>query len=90
MDFDHARVREVALVGDDLSELAAVVRSALRPHLVLAGGPAGAGQPPLMAQRTEVEGRPAAYVCEGFACRAPLTDPAELASALDDHGYPQA
>ena len=31
------------------AELAAVVRSAFRPHLVLAGGPEGASEPPLLA-----------------------------------------
>ena len=67
-------VREVALVGDDLGELAAVVRAAYRPHLVLAGGAEGeADAPPLLAERTAVDGEPAAYVCERFACKAPVT-----------------
>jgi uncharacterized protein YyaL (SSP411 family) len=82
IDFDLAQVREVALVGSDLDELAAVVRSELRPHIVLAGGPEGVKEPPLMAERSEVDGLPAAYVCEGFACRTPLTDPAELSAQL--------
>ena len=86
IDFDLAQVQEVALVGGDLDELAAVVRSELRPHVVLAGGPEGADEPPLMAERHQVDGRPAAYVCEGFACRAPVTDPGELASLLGDPG----
>ena len=42
LDFHLSPTREVALVGDDLGALAAVVRSELRPHLVLAGGPEGA------------------------------------------------
>ena len=86
IDFDRAQVREVALVGSELDDLAAVVRSRLRPHLVLAGGTAGTNEPPLMAERSEVDGRAAAYVCERFACRAPVTDPSELASALGDPG----
>ena len=41
LDFHLAPTKEVALVGDDLAELAAVVRAGYRPHLVLAGGPEG-------------------------------------------------
>jgi uncharacterized protein YyaL (SSP411 family) len=86
IDFAQAPVREVALVapaqGDGLTPLAAVVRSRLRPHLVLAGGPEGSSRPELMAERTAVDGRAAAYVCERFACRAPVTDPEQLAAAL--------
>jgi uncharacterized protein YyaL (SSP411 family) len=48
--------------------------------VVLAGG-AGDGVP-LLEGRGPVDGRPAAYVCEHFTCRAPVTEPGELASAL--------
>ena len=82
VDFDLAQVKEIALVGDELAGLASVVRSELRPHVVLAGGPEGTIEPPLMAERTQRDGRPAAYVCERFACRAPVAEPAELASLL--------
>ena len=87
IDFHLSPVREVALVapaaGDGLVPLAAVVRSELRPHLVLAGGPEGSERPELMLERRAVDGRAAAYVCERFACRAPVTEPDQLAAALD-------
>jgi hypothetical protein len=82
LDFQLAPTREVALIGADLTELANVVRSRHRPHLVLAGGPEGSDVPPLLADRTEVEGRPAAYVCERFACQAPVTEPRQLEALL--------
>ena len=86
MDFHFASVKEVALVApagrDGLEELASVVRASFRPHLVLAGGPEGTERPDLMRERTAVDGRPAAYVCENFACRRPVTEPDELGAAL--------
>jgi uncharacterized protein YyaL (SSP411 family) len=83
-------VREVALVGPDLGPLAAVVRRSLRPRLVLAGsaGPTDATAVPLLEGRTPVDGRPAAYVCEGFACRAPVTSAEELGALLDETSQP--
>ncbi len=87
LDFHLAPVREVALVapaaGDGLGELAAVIRSEFRPHLVLAGGPEGSESPELMRGRAALEGRAAAYVCENFACRMPVSSAGELSAALD-------
>ena len=81
LDFHLSPVREVALVGEDVAPLEGVVRGEFRPHLVLAGGPADGG-PPLLAGREPVDGRAAAYVCERFACRRPVTEPAELEQML--------
>jgi uncharacterized protein YyaL (SSP411 family) len=87
IDFHLAPVREVALVAspgaDGLGPFAEVVRSKLRPYLVLAGGPEGSERPELMLERRAVDGHAAAYVCERFACRAPVTEPGELAAALE-------
>jgi uncharacterized protein len=82
LDFHLSPTKEVALTGDDLTDLAAVVRSQLRPHLVLAGGPEGAATPPLLQERTTVDGEPAAYVCEHFSCQQPVTEPEALADLL--------
>jgi uncharacterized protein YyaL (SSP411 family) len=82
LDFQLAATKEVALIGDDLAGLAAVVRSSYRPHLVLAGGPEGSSAPPLLRDRPTVDGKPTAYVCENFTCKAPTTDARALASLL--------
>jgi uncharacterized protein YyaL (SSP411 family) len=91
IDFHLSTVREVALIapangaGDSgaLGELAGVVRATHRPHVVVAGGREGTDRPELLRERHAVEGHPAAYVCEHFACQAPVTDPGELASVLN-------
>ncbi|QEC48047.1 thioredoxin domain-containing protein [Baekduia soli] len=74
--------REVALAGDEegVAALAAVVRERLRPGIVLAGPP-GDGVT-LMDGRVGMGGRAAAYVCERFACRMPVTDAGELRDLL--------
>jgi uncharacterized protein YyaL (SSP411 family) len=81
IDFALADVREDALVGADRAPLEQVVRETFRPHTVLAGGEAGSV--PLLAGREPVDGRAAAYVCEHFACRRPVTEPDELRMLLD-------
>src|SRR5438309_11588621 len=67
LDFHFAAVKEVAIVGPKADELARVVRSEFRPHLVLAGPPSGRGDTPTGGgQIPLLEGRdqPGAYVCE--------------------------
>ena len=83
IDFQLSPTKEVALIGDNLTELATMVRSEFRPHLVLAGGPEGSDTPPLLRERSELDGKPAAYVCEHFTCRAPTADPAQLSQLLE-------
>ncbi|HEY8082871.1 MAG TPA: thioredoxin domain-containing protein [Solirubrobacterales bacterium] len=82
LDFHLSPTKEIALIGDDLSAMTAVVRSAFRPHAVLAGGREGASVPLLLKDRTAVDSRPTAYVCERFSCRAPVTDSQQLDDLL--------
>jgi uncharacterized protein YyaL (SSP411 family) len=81
IDFYASPTREVALVGPDRGALERVVRGAFRPHVVLAGGEQDGV--PLLDGRAPVDDRATAFVCEHFACRAPVTEPAELAALLD-------
>jgi hypothetical protein len=84
IDFHLRTVREVALVGPDegVARLAAVVRSTLRPGMVLAGGDGSDSPVPLLRDREPIDGVAAAYVCEHFACRRPVTEPGELTALL--------
>jgi uncharacterized protein YyaL (SSP411 family) len=95
LDFHLAPTRELALVAlsgaderealqRELEPMLVAVRDELHPHLVLAAGPEGSDEPPLLAGRTTVDGATAAYVCENFSCRLPVTDPAALARQLSD------
>ncbi len=82
LDFHLSPTKEVALIGDDLEELAQIVRSKHRPYQVLAAGPEGSASPALLQGRPTIEGRPTAYVCEHFACQAPTTEPKQLQELL--------
>jgi uncharacterized protein len=68
--------REIAIIGPPDAEIARAALAGLDPNTVVAFGPAG--DVPLLAGKTAVDGKPAVYVCERFACRAPITDPSEL------------
>ena len=87
LDLALATVAEVAIVGtpdDPATEaLLAVIRQGHRPYQVLAvSDQPDASAVPLLHGRTLLDGRPAAYVCRNFACRRPVSEPAELAALL--------
>jgi uncharacterized protein YyaL (SSP411 family) len=68
--------RELAVIGSPDDPVAKSALASFDPNAVVAFGPA-AGIP-LLEGKDYVEGKPAVYVCERFACRAPVTEPAEL------------
>ena len=45
-------------------------------------GPPDAPGVPLLADRPLIDGRATAYVCRGFVCERPTTDPAQLVRQL--------
>jgi uncharacterized protein YyaL (SSP411 family) len=95
IDFALGPQLQLALAGEpgsaEFEALAAVPRDRFLPNLVLAGGTPGSdGLPPLLADRPLVDGHATAYLCQGFACRLPVTTPAALAEQLDAAAGPPA
>jgi uncharacterized protein YyaL (SSP411 family) len=76
LDLRLSPPREVAIVGDPRSDVARAALHRFDPNAVVAFGPAE--DVPLLEGKTLVDGRPAVYVCERFACRAPVTEPSGL------------
>jgi uncharacterized protein YyaL (SSP411 family) len=68
--------RELAIVGPVDAPVARAALAPWEPNTVVAVGP-GEGVP-LLEGKGLVDGEPAVYVCERFACQAPVTDPALL------------
>jgi uncharacterized protein YyaL (SSP411 family) len=63
--------REIAVIGGPEDDVARRVLSDWDPRAVVAFGPGD--DVPLLAGKGPVDGKPAVYVCERFACQAPLT-----------------
>ncbi len=84
--------RQVVLVGErgreDFQALAAVLAERLGPRRALLAVTDDADRrwfaesSPWMAERRAVDGRATAYVCEDFACQAPVTDASALRRLL--------
>ena len=76
LDLHLSPPRELAIVGPVGSEVARAALASWQPNTVVAIGPSD--RIPLLARKPLVDGKPSVYVCERFACRAPVTDPAAL------------
>ena len=76
LDLYLSTPRELAIVGPVDSAVARAALTPFRPNTVVAVGPSESV--PLLAGKALVDGRPAVYVCERFACKAPVTDPDDL------------
>jgi uncharacterized protein YyaL (SSP411 family) len=69
--------QEIAVAGDVTAPVARTVLAPFRPNAVVAVGPAD--EVPLLAGKGLVGGKTAVYVCERFACQAPVTEPEDVA-----------
>jgi uncharacterized protein YyaL (SSP411 family) len=76
LDLYLAPPRELAVIGTPEDPVSRAALAGFEPDAVVAFGPSE--DVPLLAGKDFVDGRPAVYVCERFACQAPVTDAAEL------------
>jgi uncharacterized protein YyaL (SSP411 family) len=84
--------REIVIAGawedPKLQHLVAEIRSRFLPNTVLMINPDGElGEEarkllPVIADKTIVNGQPAVYICENYACQAPITELEQLVKAL--------
>jgi uncharacterized protein len=88
LDFAVGRPREIAIIGSASAMATRALKRAVFgrfiPNRVVAGAEApGQGAAiPLLQDRPLRDGQPTAYVCEGYVCQTPVTDPEALAAQL--------
>jgi uncharacterized protein YyaL (SSP411 family) len=84
LDFYRGQTKEIAVVGEpgkpDARALLDAVFTRYMPNKVVACGTGS--ELFLLKGKTPVDGRAAAYVCEGHTCKPPVTTPEELESVL--------
>ena len=80
LDLHFSPPRELAILGPVESDVARAALARFEPSSVVAVGPATGV--PLLEGKGLVDGKPAVYVCQNFACQAPETEPDNLSKAL--------
>ena len=89
-DFYLGPIKEIALVGDvdqvETQKLLKVIHKSFLPNKVVAILEPNQIQEmqdlPLLKGKKLIKGKPAVYVCQDYFCKAPVTDPEELAISL--------
>ena len=71
LDLHFSPPRELAVIASPTDDVALRHLAPFEPNAVIAFGPND--DVPLLHGKDYVDGRPAVYVCESFACRAPVT-----------------
>ena len=92
LDYSRSKPRQIVIAGTmDDNRTKALLKEAYRrflPNKILILADGGEGQK-FFATKNEaigamspVDGKPAAYVCENFTCKAPVADPKALGDLL--------
>ena len=91
LDFILDNPKEIVIVGDvqeeGTSDLLAAIFKNYIPNKVVVGSSGSRLDPtsksiPLLQDKCKIGGKPAAYVCENFVCKLPVTDPSKLTNQL--------
>jgi hypothetical protein len=92
LDYSLSKPRQIVIAGrKDAQETKALLKEVNRqflPKTVLFLADGAEGQKYLgekneaVGAMSPIDGKPAAYVCENFTCKAPVTDPKQLAELL--------
>ena len=91
LDFYLSSPKEIAIIGvaqqEDTQSLLREVWGRYLPNKVVAlseeGDAHSAEVVPLLKERTSLNGKATAYVCEHYACQRPVTSPEDLAAQLE-------
>ena len=87
-DMALGNTKQVAVMyeagGGGISELMQAIQSQYRPNFVVAASayPPSEDAPALLKDRPIKDGKPTAYICEGFVCKNPVTSVDELKELL--------
>ena len=92
LDYSLSKPRQIVIAGKknapETKTLLREVNTHFLPKTILCLADGAEGQKYLGEQNeairamSPIDGKPAAYVCENFACKAPVTDPAPLSELL--------
>ena len=93
LDFSSSKPRQIVIAGNkdapETKALLAEVHRHFLPKTILLLADGAEGQKYLgekleaIRAMSMVDGKPAAYVCENFTCKAPVTDSKKLAELLN-------
>jgi len=91
LDFLLSTPKEVAIIAAEQSSLKTFVRAAWERYLpnkvvasALSGDSAAIGSVVLLQNRNLVQGKTAAYVCQNYTCKEPVTEIAAFAEQLSE------
>jgi len=91
LDFLLSTPKEVAIIAPEQSSLKTFVRVAWERYLpnkvvasALSGDSAAIGSVVLLQNRNLVQGKTAAYVCQNYTCKEPVTEIAAFAEQLSE------